>query len=135
MAGLFVDGDPFDGEGLGDMGEVEVAIKRDSGPDSSGFDASMVRGIVGDEVRGLSVLEKQREVVKQPCRSRWFVLALRYFPLVGSRLFLGVAGLALMADHAHDMGLMTLGIEGVAQGLSVNGKSGVVLTEGLIPAL
>ena len=39
-----------------------------------------------------------------------------------------------MADHAHDMGLMTLGIEGVAHRLTVNGKSGVVMAEGGIPA-
>src|SRR3990167_7254248 len=39
-----------------------------------------------------------------------------------------------MADHAHDMGLMTVGIQGVAHRLTVDGKTGVVLAIGLIPA-
>ncbi len=40
------------------------------------------------------------------------------------RLFLGVADLGAMADHAHDMGLM-----------AVDGQGGVLLAVGLIPAL
>ena len=40
-----------------------------------------------------------------------------------------------MADHAHDMGLMAVVIQGVAHGFTVDGQRGVVLAIGLIPAL
>jgi hypothetical protein len=48
---------------------------------------------------------------------------------------LGVAGFALMTDDAHDMGLMTVIIDGVAHCLAVYGKAFVVLSVDFIPAL
>jgi hypothetical protein len=49
--------------------------------------------------------------------------------------FLGVAGLGLMADHAHDMGLMAVDVQRIAHGFAVDGQSGVWLAIGLIPVL
>ena len=40
-----------------------------------------------------------------------------------------------MADHAHDMGLMALSVEGVAHSFTVDSQRGVVLAISLIPAL
>ena len=40
-----------------------------------------------------------------------------------------------MADHAHDMGLVAVRIEGVAHGFTVDSQRGVVLAISLIPAL
>ncbi len=37
--------------------------------------------------------------------------------------FLGIAGLALVANDAEDVGLATFGVDGVAQGLAVDGPS------------
>jgi len=49
--------------------------------------------------------------------------------------FLGVAGLALMTDCAHDVSLMALIVDGVAHRFSINGQTFVLLTIGLVPAL
>lgn len=40
-----------------------------------------------------------------------------------------------MADHAHDMSLMTVLIKGIAHGFTVDGQSRVLLAIGLVPAL
>ena len=48
---------------------------------------------------------------------------------------MGVAGLAVMTNCAHDMGLITLIVNGVTHGFSINGQRFVVLTIGLVPAL
>ena len=48
---------------------------------------------------------------------------------------MGVAGLALMTDCAHDVGLMALIVDGVAHRFSINGETLVLLTIGLVPAL
>jgi len=40
-----------------------------------------------------------------------------------------------MADDAHGMGLMAVFIQGVAHRLTVDGKTGVVLAVGGVPAL
>jgi len=48
---------------------------------------------------------------------------------------LGVAGLALMSDDTHDMGLMPLRIDGVAHGLTVYGETFVLIPIGFIPPL
>ena len=48
---------------------------------------------------------------------------------------MGVAGFGVMADHAQDMSLMTLSIEGIAHRFTVDGQRGVVLAPGLTPAL
>jgi len=50
-------------------------------------------------------------------------------------LFLGVAGFRLVTDDAHDMGLMTFIIDGVAHGLAIYGEAFVVLPIGSVPAL
>src|SRR4249919_3081291 len=65
LAGLFIDGYPFDGEGLADMGKVEIAIEVGGGPDLSRFNASMVGWVMHDEVGLFSVLKVYREIVKQ----------------------------------------------------------------------
>jgi putative transposase len=49
--------------------------------------------------------------------------------------FLGVTGLALMADHAHDVGLTTLSVDGVAHRLAVDGEAVIGLPIGRVPAL
>jgi hypothetical protein len=48
---------------------------------------------------------------------------------------LGVAVLGLMTHHAHDVGLMTLLIDGVAHGFAIQGERVVILPGGFIPAL
>ena len=44
------------------------------------------------------------------------------------RLFLGVPGQAPVADHAHDVGLTALNIDGVAHRLAVDGEAFVNFT-------
>jgi len=48
---------------------------------------------------------------------------------------LGVAVLGLMTHHAHDVGLMTLLIDGVAHGFAIQGERVIILPGGFIPAL
>ena len=48
---------------------------------------------------------------------------------------MGVAGLALMTDCAHDVSLIALIVDGVTHGLSIDGQTFVLLTIGLVPAL
>ena len=59
------DGVPFDGEGLAEMGEVELAVERRGSPDLAGLDAPMVGGRVLDKVRLFSILEEQDDILKQ----------------------------------------------------------------------
>lgn len=40
----------LDSEGLGDMGELQVGVKRCSGPNFSHLDAAMIRGVAGNQV-------------------------------------------------------------------------------------
>ena len=40
-----------------------------------------------------------------------------------------------MADHAHNMGLLAVGIQGIARGFTVDCQHGVLLSEGLIVVL
>ena len=40
-----------------------------------------------------------------------------------------------MANHAHDVGLMPLFIQGIAHGLAVYGQTLIVLTVGVVPLL
>ena len=56
---FFIDGDPFDGKGLADIGEVEIVVESGGGPDISSFDASMVGRVVHHEVGFCSVLKHQ----------------------------------------------------------------------------
>ena len=49
--------------------------------------------------------------------------------------FLGLAGLAVMADDTDDMGFMIVFIKRVAHRLTVDRQSGVRLAAGLIPSL
>ena len=48
---------------------------------------------------------------------------------------MGVTGLALMTDCAHDVSLIALIVDGVAHGFPVNGQRFVVLSIDLVPAL
>jgi hypothetical protein len=48
---LFADELSFDGKGLSTGGEVQVVVQLGSGPDLSGFDSSMVRERMLNEVR------------------------------------------------------------------------------------
>ena len=69
-------------------------------------------------------------------RSRWFALARRgRTGWAERRLFLGVAGLGVVADHAHNMSLMVVLIKRVAHRFAVDGQGGVLLSERLIVAL
>ena len=48
---------------------------------------------------------------------------------------MGVAGLALMTDHAHDVRLMTVIVNGIAHRFPINGQALIMLTIGLVPSL
>ena len=50
-------------------------------------------------------------------------------------LFLGIAGFRLVTDDAHDMGLMTFIIDGVAHGLAVYREALVLLSIDFVPAV
>lgn len=65
LTGLFVDRHPFDGEDLADMGEVHITVEFGAGPDFTGFDAAVVRRVVGGPVWVASILEQKSDVVKQ----------------------------------------------------------------------
>ena len=56
---------PFYDKSLSDMGEVEVVIEFGCSPDFSGFDSSMVRGRIVNEIRLLPILEVQFDVLKE----------------------------------------------------------------------
>ena len=62
---LFFDRFPFDHEGLSHMGEVEIGIELGGGPDFTGFDPTMIRGIKGDEIRFFAVLEIELDILQE----------------------------------------------------------------------
>ena len=64
-AGLLLYGMPFDYERLSHMGEVEVVVQRSGGPDLSGLDSSVVRGIMRNIIGVPAVLEVKHDALKQ----------------------------------------------------------------------
>jgi len=114
------------------------------------FDREMVMPVaLGNEVIGQLALGQQsigRDVLGgevDGCQQRdghldfvWYAQVLRCRRLwAGYRLFLGVAGPALMPDDAHDVSLCPLFINRVAHRLAIDRESRVFLAIGLIPAL
>ena len=65
FAAVFLDGFPFDGEGLAEMGEVEIAVELGGCPDLAGFDAPVVGRVVPEEVGLFSILKNQSHILKQ----------------------------------------------------------------------
>ena len=55
----------FDEKRLLDVGEVEVGVEFGGGPDFSSFDPAVIRGIKGNKIRFLSVLEIQFDIFKE----------------------------------------------------------------------
>jgi len=62
---LFVYGVSFDEKRLPDVGEVEVGVEFGGGPDFTGFDPAMIRGIISNKIRFLAILEIQLEILQQ----------------------------------------------------------------------
>jgi hypothetical protein len=56
---------PLDQETLLHVGEVEVGIEFGGGPDFTGFDPTMIRGIISNEIRFLAILEIQFDIFKE----------------------------------------------------------------------
>ena len=50
-------------------------------------------------------------------------------------LFLGVAGLGLMTDGAHDVGLAIALIDSIAHGFAIDGKAFILTAISLVPTL
>lgn len=65
LTGFFINRGPFNGEDLADMGEIHIIVEFGTGPDFTGFDAAMVGRVVGDTLRGRSILEQKGDVVKE----------------------------------------------------------------------
>jgi hypothetical protein len=64
-----------------------------------------------------------------------FFLSCHLLPQAGNPLFLGGALGALLTHHAHDVGRTICGIQGVTQGLSIDGQTLVLDAILCIPAL
>ena len=65
LAGLLLNRFSLNEEGLLYVGEVEVWGKFGGGPDFTGFDSAMIRGIVSNEIRFLPILEIQLDILKE----------------------------------------------------------------------
>jgi len=65
FSGLFFDRFPFDYKGLSHMREVEIRVELGGGPDFTGFDPAMIRGIIRDEIRFFAVLEIELDILKK----------------------------------------------------------------------
>jgi len=65
LAGLFFNKFSFDHESLLQVGEVEVVVESGGGPDFTGFDPTMIRGVISDEIGLLSILEIQLDILKE----------------------------------------------------------------------
>jgi len=52
-------------EGLLHVGEVEVGVECGGGPNFSSFDPAMIRGIIGNEIGFLSILEIQLDIFEE----------------------------------------------------------------------
>ena len=55
----------FDGVGLFDMGEIEIAVEGGGRPNLTRLDAAMIGWVNGEEIGCLSVLEVAYEVLMQ----------------------------------------------------------------------
>jgi len=65
FAGFFVDGFPFDDEGLADMWEVQIGVQFGCDPNFAGVDATVVAGRRFDEIRFSAILEEQLDSYKE----------------------------------------------------------------------
>ena len=65
LACFLVDALAFDQEGLADVGEVEVIVQCGGRPDPSSLDASVRNGRAVNEIRVLSILEMEDDVVQE----------------------------------------------------------------------
>ena len=55
----------LDQEGLLDVGEVEVEVEFGSGPNFSGFDPTMIRRIISNEIGFLAILKIELDILKE----------------------------------------------------------------------
>jgi hypothetical protein len=103
----------FNNKRLLDVGEVEAGVEFGGGPYFSGFNPAMIRGIIGNEVRLLTVLKKEFDIVKE----------------CGLVAFHGevVMGLAL---QAHIIGELTLGEQGIGGDVFVVDIDGIEQGDG-----
>jgi hypothetical protein len=124
------------------MGKIEVAVELGGGPYLPGLDAPVIRGIILDEVGFLPVVEKEFDILKvlmSIASRRGMAVLISLVRLTSSSstrenpTFLGVAGLRLMTDDTHDVGLALI-IDGITHGLAVYGKTFIFLSIDFIPS-
>ena len=65
FSALFFNRFSLNQEGLLDVGKVEIEVECGGGPNFSSFDPAMIRGIVSNEIRFLSILEIQFDISKE----------------------------------------------------------------------
>lgn len=65
LAGLFFNKFSLDHESLLHVGEVEVGVEFGGGPNFSGFDPSVIGGIISDEIRVVAILEIEFNILKK----------------------------------------------------------------------
>jgi hypothetical protein len=63
FTGFLFNGLPFNHEGLADVGEIQVTVKRRGCPYFAGFDASVIGRSVVDKVRFWPILEEQCNIL------------------------------------------------------------------------
>jgi hypothetical protein len=65
LAALFFNRFSINQEGLLHVRKIEVGVEFGGGPDFTGFDPAMIRGIIRNEIRFLSILEIQLDILKE----------------------------------------------------------------------
>lgn len=111
FASLFLCRVPLDEEGLSDVGKVKVVVEFRGGPDFSGFDSSMVRGRVLNEIRLLPILEPQSEVFENSV-----LVSLNGEVIVGMTLRDQRVGYLALGQESIGRYILPLNIEGLKQG-------------------
>jgi len=65
LSALFFNRFSLNQEGLLDVGKVEIEVECGGGPNFSSFDLAMIRGIIGNEIGFLSILEIQLDIFEE----------------------------------------------------------------------
>ena len=65
FSALFLYGFPLYHEDLSSMGKIEIGVEFGGGPNFAGFDPAMVRGITSNEIRFVSFLEIELEILQE----------------------------------------------------------------------
>jgi hypothetical protein len=108
---LFLYDVSFDDKRLPDVGEVEVGVEFGRGPDFSGFNPAVIRGIIGNEIRLLTILKIEFDIVEESG-----LIAFDGEVIMGLTLQAHIIGERALGEQGIGGDVFVVDIDGIEQG-------------------